>query len=205
MVGQAGLAAARRRAARARARITTTAVARTAAAAMRVICQPGIPPVASAWRWAGSGGCLFHPGRYLRAGGVLAGSGGCLFQPGGMGRGVASAAAVVTVTVSAAAARAARARARRPRARMGFMTVSLVLVYVPGCGGWFHCWRRGETVTIRSAHRMPTESSWPGMPVRGAAGGVAALAVAGCGGALRRARGCLALVPGGWRGDGGTG
>src|SRR5262249_27780104 len=57
VAGQAGLAAARRRAARARARSTTaTAEARTAAA-MRAICQPGMP-VASAWTWAGSGGCL---------------------------------------------------------------------------------------------------------------------------------------------------
>src|SRR6516162_9296606 len=44
---QAGLAAPRRRAARARARSTAATRRAAAAAAMRVICQPGMPPVIS--------------------------------------------------------------------------------------------------------------------------------------------------------------
>src|SRR5215510_3847045 len=122
---------------------------------------------------------------------VLAGTGGCLFQPGGRGRGVAKAAAVVTVTASAAAARAARMRAKRPRARAGFMTVSLVLVGVaaPVKGGLFPLLAAGgdghHTEGPQNAHRKPrargASPCWSAVPARGAAGGAAALAVAGCG------------------------
>jgi hypothetical protein len=45
-----------------------------AVAAMRVICQPGIPPAAAVWGWAGCGGCLSRQDRrelHWRQGGVV--------------------------------------------------------------------------------------------------------------------------------------
>src|SRR5262245_40681525 len=63
VTAQAVVAFTRRRAARIRCRITARAAARSVAAnAMRMICQPGMPPVITAWARAGSGGCLFQPG-----------------------------------------------------------------------------------------------------------------------------------------------
>src|SRR5437016_60075 len=66
-----------------------------------------MPPAATAWVWAGSGGCLYQPG------------GGCGGWP------EASAAGAAAAMASRAPASPARAAARRRTWRMGFMTISL--------------------------------------------------------------------------------
>jgi hypothetical protein len=79
---QVMVAVARCRAACIRAAVTASTAKVTAApAAMKVICQPGMPPVTIVQACAGSGGCVFQPGR---------------FGPGGSGR-VAAAAASRTL------------------------------------------------------------------------------------------------------------
>src|SRR5215510_15321505 len=87
---------------------TKVATSSTTVTAIKVSCQPGMPPVVGGWTWAGSGGCIF--------------------QPGGRGRGVACAAGAAARDASTALATTARMRAGWRMARMGFMAVSWWLV-----------------------------------------------------------------------------
>ena len=118
---------------------TKVATSSTTVTAIKVSCQPGMPPVAGGWTWAGGGRCVF--------------------QPGGRGRGVASAAGAAARDASTALVSTARMRAGQRMARMGIMAVSWWLLPLLAVAMVF--------TTHHSPHNCPYKSVALGLFRRG--------------------------------------